>query len=123
MPSTPRASRALRTSSSLNGLITAMMYFMATAPRLLSCAAPGRRQAAAGGTLPRWPRLRHALAVQADVEAFALGLFLDPERHHRADDLQQHERHHAAVHQGHRHPLELGQELPRVALQEPHRGI
>ena len=67
--------------------------------------------------LPRAGLLQR-LAMLRDVEAFQLMLARYPQRHERAHQLQQHERHPAGPHQGDDDAVELNQQLLRVTLDQ-----
>ncbi len=64
----------------------------------------------------------HDLAVEVDVKATDLGLVIDPETHHRADDLEQDEAHHPAIGDGDGDALQLDEDLAGVALEDARRA-
>src|SRR6476469_4581488 len=109
MPWTPKDSRALFTSSSLNGLMTAVMSFIGAPSEVraceqfrgeTSCVHPllGGADAGAGveAAAREGPELVGRLGVRLEVDAGDLGLLVDPEADRlvddRADDVGEDER-------------------------------
>src|SRR5215510_11693827 len=125
MPSTPTAVSASRTSSSLKGLITALIIFMAWISFVGARLVVRRRErgGAFGGVTAHVAahartaahRVR-ALAVRGDVEAFELLFVAHAERaEHQLQDEQDRERHRRSEDRREPDALELDQHLLGVA--------
>ena len=62
--------------------------------------------------------LLQRLAMLADVEAHDFVLMAHPQRNHRTDDLEDDERHRAGPQRSDGDPIELGQQLVRIAFEQ-----
>src|SRR5271163_3519121 len=97
----PTSCSAFFTSSSLNGLMIASIFFIAF---YLALSSTG---------------LLHCLAVKRQVEALALNFGVDPKPDRKIDQFEQDQRDDDIIDDRDRDPVELHEHLMRIAVDQP----